>query len=210
MFALEGKTLRREWVWKIHSDCQYSYSATQHPSFFPAPHFCSSGLNIFQQLSDFGYWGEAKEKEEKNWCCIISVTSFLLLSFYSSVWKKTQQLKQVQSKLLKNQYQLCIGLWEKNEFISHVPRNTWDSLAAILYLLISSRSIKRSFEWSLVWCTFEVTPQRIYFSYRKQSGNEGISPAEHLIVEKWAGKFRHISFLQTGSSVYVCCLPKAI
>lgn len=55
--------------------------------FFLAPHFVPQDwiyFSIYQTLHI-----EAKEKEEKNWCYIINVTSFLLLLFYSSVWKNS-------------------------------------------------------------------------------------------------------------------------
>lgn len=83
------------WKWKLWDMKQFRKFTTTvnipiQPlsmlGFFPAPHFVLQDWIYFSNYQTLHI--EAKEKKEKNWCCIISVTSFLLLSFYSSVWKK--------------------------------------------------------------------------------------------------------------------------
>lgn len=73
-----------------------------------------------------------RKKKRTDVALLVSLHSYYCLSTLQS--EKKPQFKQVQSKPLKNQYQLCIGLWEKNEFLSHISQNTWASLAVVLYL----------------------------------------------------------------------------
>lgn len=82
------------------------------------------------------------------------------------------------------------------------------------HIISSFRSIKRSFEWSLVWYTFEVTTENIYFPQRKQPGKEGRIPSgEHLTVKNKLKKIIIIMKMQAHfckqAAVFVCCLPKA-
>ena len=74
---------------------------------------------------------QRRKKKRTDVALLVSLHSYYCLSTFQS---EKKQFKQVQSKPLKNQYQPCIGLWEKNEFLSHVSQNTWASLVVILYV----------------------------------------------------------------------------